>query len=265
MSTQTYPIALLAFGASWPWDAQARGTLDMKGHSMEQQHRHHESGEGCAMCPVLVSSRQYSHEHLYLPCHPWGQEVLLVLGNLCHPGADKISTPNLPFFSPLLLWTTRPGTRMNPTVQSSSPAHSHSQRVEGTAGPRLPSLQHQPHWEPRGEAKETMLGTAHRSLSWGWGRQRWTCWAASLTGLPGGPGSPCRGTGVIASFFPNKPLSPHWDPTLPSPSPPGGQPVLELPMTRSETSGSWQCLGTCTQDMAAPGSTAPAILTHLSA
>lgn len=209
----------------------------------------------CALC--FLASRQYSHGHLYLLCHPWGQEVLLVLGNLCHPGADKISTPNHPFFPPLQLWTTRPGSRMRPAVQSPSPAHSHAQRVEGTAGPGLPSLQHQPRWEPGGEAEGTMLGTAHGSLSRGWGRQRWTRWAASLTGLPGGPGSPCRKTGVTASPFPNRPLPPHWDPTLPSPSPLGGQPVLELPVARLETSGGRQCLGTCTQGMAAPGSTAP--------
>lgn len=102
-----------------------------------------------------------------------------------------------------------------------------------------------------------MLGTAHGCLSWGWGRQRWTRWAASLTGLPGGPGSPCGETGVTASPFPNRPLPAHWNPTLPSPSLPEGQLVLELPVARLETSGGWQCLGTCTQGMAAPSSTAP--------
>lgn len=65
---------------------------------MEQQHRHHEVGQGCALC--FLAPRQYSHGHLYLLCHPWGQEVLLGLGNLCHPGADKISTPNHPSFPP---------------------------------------------------------------------------------------------------------------------------------------------------------------------
>lgn len=113
-----------------------------------------------------------------------------------------------------------------------------------------------------------MLGAAHGSLSQGWGRQRLTRWAASLTGLPGGPGSPCREMGVISSPCPSSPLPPHWNPALPSPSPPGGQPVLELPVAREETSGGWQCLGMHTWGMAAPhsqgaGSTAPQPLPRL--
>lgn len=57
-----------------------------------------------------------------------------------------------------------------------------------------------------------MLGTAHGSLWWGWGRQSWSCWAASLTGLPGGPGSPCRETDVTASPFPRDPCHPTGTP-----------------------------------------------------
>lgn len=55
---------------------------------------------------------QYSHGPLCLPCHPWGQEVLLALGSLCHPGADEMapSAPSKPPpITPLHLGTARSG------------------------------------------------------------------------------------------------------------------------------------------------------------
>lgn len=126
----------------------------------------------CALC--FLSSRQYSHEHLYLLCHPWGQEVLLVLRNLCHPGADKISTPNHPFFSPLQLRTTRPGARMSPTVQL-------------IAQLCTPPPQHM-----------AMPGGWRAQLGWGYllssstghagslgGKQRTPCWALPMAACPG--------------------------------------------------------------------------------
>lgn len=224
------------------------------------------------MPPVPPVPRQYSHGHLYLLLHPWGQEVLLVLGSLCHPGAEKMAPaapPNHP--PPRHSSWGQPGLRTSmgmpscwyPAVLSPSPTHGcapggASMGFGGTAGAGLPSLlQHRPRWEPGGEAEGTMLGTAHHPVSQGWGRQRWTCWAASLTGLPGGPGSPCGETGVIAGPFPSSPLPPPWDPALPSPSPPGGQLVPELPVEREQTSGGWRCLGTCTRGMAAPAPRVP--------
>lgn len=100
--TWTHPIALLAFGASRPRDAQARGTLDTKGHSLEQRHRHLNPGDGCATSPVPPVPRQYSHGRLYLPHRPWGQEVLLALGSLCHPGADEMAPSAPPNHPPSL-------------------------------------------------------------------------------------------------------------------------------------------------------------------
>lgn len=129
---------------------------------MEQQHRHDESGGGLCHVPCACYPQGSTHTGTFISCVTlgarrsfWSWETSVTLEQ------TESAPQTTHFFPPLKLWT---GTRMSPTVQPPSPAHSHAQRVEGTAGPGLPSLQHQPHWEPGGEA-ETMLGTAHCSLS----------------------------------------------------------------------------------------------------
>lgn len=221
--------------------------------------------------------RQYSHGHLDLPHRPWGQEVLLVLGSLCHPGANEMapsaSCKPLPL-PPHCSWG-QPGPgdqhRHPLAVQPPSPASDRARGYRcstgGTARAGLPSLlQHQPHWEPGGQAEVRAPDAAQGSLSLSWGRQSWTGWAASLTGLPGGPGSPYREMGVIVCPFPSSTLPPHQHSFLPSPSPPGGRLVLELPAVREETSRGWQCQGTHTRAwQPQEHSTTTSAPTHLSA
>lgn len=140
----------------------------------------------------------------------------------------------------------------------SSPAHDHAPRGAsmgpgGTARAGLPSLlQHQPRWEPGGEAEVTMLGAAHRSLSHGWGRERWTHRGHHLPACRAVPDHPAeRETGVIAGPLLGSLPPAHQHPASPSPSPRGGRPVLELPVARGDLRG-LQCLGMHTRGMATP-------------
>lgn len=245
---QTHPVTLLAFGASWSWDAQTRGTLDVKRCSLELGHRHHEPR---GAVPLFLPSPGSTHTGTFISRITlgarrsfWSWEASVTLEQTkwhyqppqttpVSPtaGADRHLLRSMPSCAVLLSPCSCPG--------------SASTGLGSTAKAGLPSLlQHQPHWEPNREA-ETMLHAAHSSLSWGW-----ACQAASLTGLPGGPGSPCGEMDIIASPFPRSSLSPCWGPSLPSPSPLGAQLVLELPVAREEmlgggsawggTPGTWQ-------------------------
>lgn len=138
------------------------------------------------MPPVRPIPRQYSHGHLYLLHRPWGQEVLLVLGSLCHPGADEMTPsapPTAPPSPPLQLGTSTgiPSGRC-PAVQSHSPAYSHAQGVPA---------QDQGAWPRQGY----LLSSNTRHTGSLGEKQRGRCWALPTAPCPRAGAGRCRPTG----------------------------------------------------------------------
>lgn len=65
----THPLTLLAFGASWSWDAQARDTLKTKGSSLEQWDQHQGTARRAQMgcMPQHLPSPRGTHTGTPLP------------------------------------------------------------------------------------------------------------------------------------------------------------------------------------------------------